>query len=278
MPINSSIYNAIKEKLIFSDQDKLALKLIEIAVTLSQNKTLINSHKKTSDILLDTMAHLSEFLPWESMAFYLTEEDNFKMAVSQPQEKNAIVAKQIRTLIKDGVFALSVRESRPITAYDPSEQQRLIFGPMNINGKLKGVFLGALKVESPIPSAVSLSLIRLVLGVCAESLEYTSQLNRWAEQLKEWEDLSQGLAIISLDRDAKLHFVTENAAALLRVNPKETAQNRLYDLIECSNFPKLPIVDRVSVDVSIKNKSAEYTLHLSPFNGAMTWGIFLPTR
>lgn len=279
MPNPAATFSDIQSRLKFADQEKLVLSVLDMAMALSLGKSVLPLGRPARAILSEAMSRLREILPWEGMAFYLAQGDDFHLTLCHPKNNTAIVARQIRGLIHDGVFALSVRDSRPITSYDGKEGQRLILGPINFNDRLKGVFLGSLRVDESAPSAVSLSLIKLVLGCCAESLELSEQLQLFHNKYSSLRDVSGSLAIVLLTAEGKLSFASVGAVRLFGITEAKVADTALADYLllpETPLFPPFSLDKPVAVKVSLRNKPGEFMLHLLPAAKNGVAGVLLP--
>ena len=276
MPNPAATFSDIQSRLKVSDQEQLALNVLDMAMAMSLGKSVLPLGRPARAVLSEAMTRLREILPWEGMAFYLAQGDDFHLTLCHPESNSAIVARQIRSLIQDGVFALSVRDSRPVTAYDGEEGQRLILGPISFNDKLKGVFLGSLRVEGSAPSALLLSLIKLVLGWCAESLERGSQFELLRNKYSSLQSASEILAILSLSAKGKLSFVSAEAARLLGADESDSGEKSLADYLLLPEDIFFPVLKPLVINVRLRNKPAEFRLHLLPAEKESSVGVIFP--
>lgn len=276
MPNSAATFSDIQSRLKVADQGQLALNVLDMAMALSLSKSVLPLDRPARTILSEAMSRLHEILPWEGMAFYLSQGDDFHLKLCHPKDNSSIVARQIRSLIQNGVFALSVRGAHPVTSYDSKEGQRLILGPIIFNDKLKGVFLGSLRVESSPPSALLLSLIKLVLGCCAESLERSSQFGSLRNKYSYLQRASDALAILSLTKKGELSSVSSQAAKWLGIDESNAWDKSLANYLLLPEDVSFPIRSPLEMKVKLRSKSEELKLHLLPGAEESAIGVLLP--
>lgn len=224
------------------DQARLTLDVLDMATGLADFQAHMNRKATPTQVLHETHARLGDLIPFAATAFLLVDEhtSDFKRAVCLPEDKAGFVDDEVLHLIESGLFALAVRENRPITVYSRDGQHRLVLCVLATTTRVRGMFVGVQPRTARNVSAVLLSLLRLVLRQCANAIEsHERETMRHAHE-EMGNALIDGLGLPVFETDAAGGFRHMNPEARLlvaRVAPKGDAG--LLDVVHTDERPAL---------------------------------------
>jgi hypothetical protein len=155
------------------DQTRFTLDILEMASTLGDFQTSINQLHEPTEILRETSQRVQRFIRFMGTAFYLVDENtsDFRLTVCDPPQHSPVVADEIEHLIDNGIFALALRENRPITVYSRDKKHRLVLHALATSSRTRGMFVGVLSRKDKNVSSLMLSLLTIILKNCANAIE-----------------------------------------------------------------------------------------------------------
>lgn len=186
------------------DQARLTLDILDMTTELADFQALTNRKATPEQILNETHARLDDFIPFSTSCFMLVIEgsSDFRQALCLPESQQSFIDEEVRHLTESGLFALAVRENRPITVYSRNGTHRLVLCVLATTARVRGMFIGVHPRDARNVSAVLLSLLRLVLRQCANAIEvYELDAMRRSDDM-QINDLFNGLAIPVFETDA----------------------------------------------------------------------------
>ncbi|QJT08652.1 GAF domain-containing protein [Oceanidesulfovibrio marinus] len=155
------------------EQARLTLDILEMASSLGDFQTSINKLHEPNQILAETAERISRFVSFHATAFYLVDEDNndFVLASCEPSIHEEIIRREVSHLIDTGIFAMAIRENRPITVYSQDGNHRLVLHVLATSSRVRGMFIGLTTRTERSISSILLALLSIVLKNCANAIE-----------------------------------------------------------------------------------------------------------
>ncbi|MGX7948148.1 histidine kinase [Oleidesulfovibrio alaskensis] len=155
------------------EQARFTLDVLEMASTLGDFQTSINKLHEPSSLLREAMERVEELVRFSATAFYLVDESSsdFSLALCAPDTYGAMVDDELEHLIETGVFALALRENRPITVYSRDNNHRLVLHALATSSRTRGMFVGIMPRSERNLSGILLSLLSITLKHCANAIE-----------------------------------------------------------------------------------------------------------
>ena len=260
------------------DQARLTLDILEMATELSDFQALTNRKATPEQILSETHARLSDLIPFATTCFMLVVEgtSDFMPALCIPESQQAFIDDEVRHLTESGLFALAIRENRPITIYSRNGTHRLVLCVLATTARVRGMFIGVHPRDARNVSAVLLSLLRLVLRQCANAIEVHELDAMRRSDDRQINALFNGLTIPVFETDAAGGFRHMNPATRMIVARAALKGDAgLLDIVHPDDRPRL--AERVGlamqhshpVTLSCRlvvdcNGSTDVLLHLTP--------------
>ena len=193
------------------EQARITLDVLDMAGTLGDFQTSINMMQDPVEVLKETAGRIQSFSHFRAVSFYLVDEatSDFVMTTVEPLEHKEFLREEVDILINNGIFAMALRENRPITAYSSDRRNRLVLHALATSSRVRGMFVGFLgRVDTNI-SAMLLALLSIILKNSANALESYElyQLLRASEE--RYRALGDVLpaTLFELDGSARLRFV-----------------------------------------------------------------------
>ncbi len=155
------------------EQARLTLDILEMASTLGDFQTSINKLHEPVEILRETLGRIRRLVTFTTSAFYLVNEEtsDFELTLCEPSRLADVVRAEVDQLIETGVFALALRENRPITVYSSTNAHRILLHALATSSRTRGMFVGLMPRHERNISSVFLALLSIVLKNCANAIE-----------------------------------------------------------------------------------------------------------
>ncbi|MFV0421420.1 histidine kinase [Oleidesulfovibrio sp.] len=219
------------------EQARFTLDVLEMASNLGDFQTSINKLHEPSSLLREAMERVGELVRFSAMAFYLVDESSsdFSVALCQPEEFRSVVDDELEHLIDTGVFALALRENRPITVYSRDNQHRLVLQALATSSRTRGMFVGAMPRSERNLSGILLSLLSITLKHCANAIESFELYRLFREnEARQRAKLDQlPVSIVDATLDGQLISATGALVRQFALNPStQISSLRLHDLLQ----------------------------------------------
>ena len=145
---------------------------LEMAASLGDFQKSINTLQDVSLILDETESRISSLIPFQSMTFYLVDEENndFIHSRTTPASFGDFAIEETDSMIERGVFAWALREKRPVTVSSRNKDGQFILHVLSTRSRTRGMFIGFLGDKERV-SEVSLSLLSIILLNSANAIE-----------------------------------------------------------------------------------------------------------
>jgi len=155
------------------EQARFTYDILEMAGALGDFQTSINKLHGPAEILEETSSRIETLVTFLAAAFYLVDEANsdFVPALCKPVEHQKTIAAEIAYLIENGIFALALRENRPMTVYSRDKRFRLVLHGLATSSRTRGMFIGLMSRTERNISGILLSLLSIILKNCANAIE-----------------------------------------------------------------------------------------------------------
>ncbi len=200
---SSSESNGLEQRLRhLEEQARFTLDVLEMASTLGDFQTCINKLHEPTALLEETIHRIGELVHFTASAFYLVDEasSDFGLTLCEPALFRTQLDDEVQHLIDNGVFALAVRENRPITVYSRDNKYRMVLHVLATSSRTRGMFVGVMSKGERNLSGILLSLLSIVLKHCANAIE-SFELYRLFRQRdrdqREYVDSLPGLVVES---------------------------------------------------------------------------------
>ena len=151
---------------------------LEMALSLGEFQENINKGIEAECILLEAEKRIRYLVPFETSAFYLTDDQDksdFIFSLCEPAEKKQFIEDQVGDMIEKGFFAWAIRERRGIIISSHDHSRQFMLHVIATSSRIRGIFIGLLPDnENIIPdkSQTLVSFILLNTAIALESLEY----------------------------------------------------------------------------------------------------------
>lgn len=196
---------------VLEEQARFTLDVLEMATTLGDFQTSINKLQEPTGILSETASRVQGFIHFSGSAFYLVNENSsdFHMTLCRPVEFSERIEGEISNLIDSGIFALALRENRPITVYSRDKQHRLVLHALSTNSRTRGMFVGLLHRADRNISSMLLSLLSIILKNCANAIESFELYRLFRENERRYRELANALplTVFELDASGNVRFI-----------------------------------------------------------------------
>ncbi|MFV0348399.1 MAG: histidine kinase [Halodesulfovibrio sp.] len=155
------------------EQARFTLDVLEMASTLGDFQTCINKLHEPTALLEETILRIGELVHFSASAFYLVDENSsdFALSLCSPAMFRDMLDAEVQHLIDNGVFALAVRENRPVTVYSRDNMYRLVLHVLATSSRTRGMFVGVMSKGERNLSGILMSLLSIVLKHCANAIE-----------------------------------------------------------------------------------------------------------
>lgn len=226
------------------EQARFTLDVLEMASHLGDFQTSINKLHEPSLLLHEAMERVSDLVRFSAMAFYLVDESSFDFSLArcQPEDFRPVVDSELEHLIDTGVFALALRENRPITVYSRDNQHRLVLHALATTSRTRGMFVGAMPRSERNLSGVLLSLLSITLKHCANAIEsfelYRLFRENEAKQRAKLESLP--VSIVDTTLDGQIISATGTLVRQFAIaQGAQISSLRLHDLLQAESHDEL---------------------------------------
>lgn len=226
------------------DQARFTLDVLDMAFNLGDFQTSINRLEEPSALLDEAVARIGELVQFSVTAFYLVDEhtSDFVLGLCRPSEEGPAIEHEVERLIETGVFALAVRENRPITVYSSDNSHRLVLSVLATTSRVRGMFIGAMPRTEKNLSGILLSLLSLILKHCAnaiESFELYRLLREHERRQREFID-TLSVTVFETDPAGILRSLNRAAAAQFGLDPATLPPSAgLLDLLAPDDRPRM---------------------------------------
>lgn len=225
-------------------QARLTLDVLDRAFTLGDFQTCINRLEEPSALLNEAVTRIGELVQFSVTAFYLVDEhtSDFVLGLCHPGEEGAALEREVERLIETGVFALAVRENRPITVYSSDNSRRMVLSVLATTSRVRGMFIGAMPRTEKNLSGILLSLLALILKHCANAIESFELYRLLREHERRQREFIDTLSVVVFETDPGgiLRSLNRAAAPLLGMDPAALPPTAaLLDLLTPDERPRM---------------------------------------
>ncbi|MCX5906063.1 MAG: PAS domain S-box protein [Deltaproteobacteria bacterium] len=153
--------------------NRFTIDALEMAASLGDFQVSINKLQAPQAILRETGARVKRLIPFQTVGFYLIDENNanFSLSLVEPDKQRSLLQKDVDFLIENGTFAWALREKRGVSVSSKDFKRHLLLYVMATYSRIRGLFVGFLRPEEKNIPEVSLSLLSLILLNSANALE-----------------------------------------------------------------------------------------------------------
>lgn len=235
------------------EQARFTLDVLEMASTLGDFQTSINKLHEPTALLEETIHRIGELIHFSASAFYLVDENSSDFALSfcVPPAFRSQLDTEVQLLIDNGVFALAVRENRPITVYSRDNQYRLVLHVLATTSRTRGMFVGVMSKGERNLSGILMSLLSIVLKHCANAIESFElyRLFRLGDREQRGFVDSLPVAVLETNAEGVLTYANNDARGMMPL----TVGKHLVECIAQKHRDAFQSVIRACVDSTSVN-------------------------
>lgn len=215
------------------DQARLTLDVLDMAASLSDFQALVNRNAMPEQILREAHARINGLVDFTTTSFLLVSEKNsdFYNALCLPDQDKACVDAEVQQLVEKGLFALAIRENKPITVYSQDGRFRIVLCVLATTTRVRGMFIGMQPRSARNTSAVLLTLLRLVLRQVSNAIECHELRALHDRHARQEETLLDGLGVPVFETDAAGVFRHMNNAARVLATQVAAGDVGLLDVV-----------------------------------------------
>jgi len=173
-PINNNTDSYLEERVKHLEGvERFVIDSLEVAASLGDFQNSINKLHDVITILEETGTKVKGLIPFETVAFFLVDEENNNFTLQHIDSENhrAYIQSEVDNSIDDGIFAWALREKRPVVVPTKDHQKSLVFHSMATATRIRGMFIGLLNKDVHGILNVSLSLLSFILFNSANAIE-----------------------------------------------------------------------------------------------------------
>jgi len=151
--------------------ERFVIDALELAASLGDFQESINKLRDVSNILEETSGRILRVIPFQSIAFFLVDEDNndFIMNKIDSDDYRSCIQNVVDQFIDDGTFSWALREKRPIII-STKDERRVLLHVMATTTRIRGMCVALLYPDQHMMTA-SLSLLSIILLNSANAIE-----------------------------------------------------------------------------------------------------------
>jgi signal transduction histidine kinase len=155
------------------EMTRFALSALDQAASLSDFPLSMVQLEDPSPILELCLGRVGVLLPFEAMGLMLVDEadSSFGMARCEPPGAEAALRAARDAAIDSGDFAFALREKRAVLLPPRPGQPRTLLHVVTTASRTRGMFVAHIRDAAPHVSEVTLSILSLILGNTAQTLE-----------------------------------------------------------------------------------------------------------
>jgi PAS domain-containing protein len=153
--------------------ERFVIDSLEVAASLGDFQSSINKLSDVTAILAETGIKIQGLIPFETVAFFLVEEESnyFSLRHIDSANHRSYVQSEVDNAIEDGIFAWALREKRPVVVPTKDRQKSLVLHSMTTMTRICGMFVGILNNDTRSILNISLSLVSFILFNSANAIE-----------------------------------------------------------------------------------------------------------
>jgi PAS domain-containing protein len=262
------------------EQARFTLDVLEMASTLGDFQTCINKLHEPTALLEETILRIGELVHFSASAFYLVDENSsdFALSLCSPVMFRDMLDAEVQHLIDNGVFALAVRENRPVTVYSRDNMYRLVLHVLATSSRTRGMFVGVMSKGERNLSGILMSLLSIVLKHCANAIESFELYRLFRQGDRDQYQFAESLPLPVVELSGTGEVLFANAAAetltlkqggtlFSRVAPRSQSAVRSW-MVSCAGGEP---VGEVAVELLDEQGGAlAVVLHATPWRTSAT--------
>jgi len=179
-PINKNTDSYLEERIKHLEGvERFVIDSLEVATSLGDFQNSINKLRDVTTILEETRIKVQGLIPFETVAFFLVDEESNDFTLQHIDSENhrSYIQNEVDNSIEDGIFAWALTEKRPVIVPTKDHQKSLFLHSMATATRIRGMFIGLMNYDVHGILNVSLSLVSLILFNSANAIE-SSELYR----------------------------------------------------------------------------------------------------
>lgn len=154
------------------DVQRFVVDALELAASLGDFQESISKLRDVSTILEETSARIKRLIPFESIAFFLVDEDSndFILKKIDSEDYRPLMQNVVDSFIDDGSFAWALRDKRPIFL-SATDHSKIMLHVMATTTRIRGMCVGLLYPEETSIMNAALSLMSIIIQNSANAIE-----------------------------------------------------------------------------------------------------------
>ncbi|MFO8031336.1 MAG: PAS domain S-box protein [Desulfohalobiaceae bacterium] len=248
-----------------------ALNALDLASNLGNFDTRLSRLEDTRAILEETVDKLQQLLQFQSISFYLVQEDDasFFQAYCTPYEYSQLLEQEFQELVQDHTFAYALAKNRPVTVQSQNSSSHLLLHTLATPRRTRGMLLARLKGGKQDVSEYSLYLLTLVMLSCANFLESYELYKHFHNLNKQLEDTVNAL------RKSNTYLEEKNQQLKLEEQKLKQSEERYRAIFENTGTPTFIVAEDTTIEMA--NREVENFLGYSrqELEGQRSWAEFI---
>ncbi|MEK9628523.1 MAG: histidine kinase dimerization/phospho-acceptor domain-containing protein, partial [Nitrospinota bacterium] len=171
-------------------QARLNLFGLDILASLGELQHSANLGREPRHILKVALNHVQRLIDFDVVAFYLVDEDSSDFVlkeISSSTQKSSL-QKEVDEEIEKGTFAWALNQNRAVVVKNPSEKHALVFHVLGTKTRVRGMFVGRVKLQSKTINETILYPLTVILQSTSNALESAALYSLILEQNKNLEE------------------------------------------------------------------------------------------
>ncbi|EPR43379.1 diguanylate cyclase/phosphodiesterase with PAS/PAC sensor(s) [Desulfovibrio sp. X2] len=156
------------------EQRRATLDALELAASSGDFEAAPGRFESPDDVLRDTVARVRRLIPFDTLGFWLVDEDsaNMVLRLSLPGEAGAELTAEFERLAAESITGLALRGLRGVHVAGRGEGSRLVVHALATAARVRGLMIGSIGAASfaELPDTC-LPMLTILLQSAASSLE-----------------------------------------------------------------------------------------------------------
>ena len=238
----------LEERIVFLTMERrAAMEALEVALDIGSFTASLTGIDSVEEILRESAVKIRALLPFETLAFFLADEDDDMALVPayvDPPEKMHVIEQEKYPLIEDRTVAWTLRRKKPVIVATKDRSRKIFLHALASASRVLGLFIGILGREEEAKQAPSYpDFLSIVLSATSGVIGTTMLLRR--------------INTLNLALQEKVHFLekSKEELSLYRNNLEKEVAARTKELARTNEDLRREIVERKRMEAEIRYRA-----------------------